>query len=73
MSIAVNYDNFLIREIDALGSDYFRLAEAETQIQEELDKFKEGKLTDMDYQRQLREALDFVKRRKARIPYEPGD
>ena len=46
MSITVNYDNFLIREIDALGSDYFKLAEAEKQIQEELAQFKEGKLTD---------------------------
>lgn len=68
-----NYDNFLIKEIDALGNNYLALAEASKSIQKELAKFKTGKLTDQDYKRQLEEAYEFVERRKARIPYEPGE
>ena len=68
-----NYDNFLIKEIDAMGSNYLALAEASKSIREELAKFKTGDLTDQDYKRQLEEAYEFVERRKGRIPYEPGE
>lgn len=68
-----NYDNFLIKEIDAMGTNYLALAEASKSIQEELAKFKTGDLTDQDYKRQLEEAYDFIECRKARIPYEPGE
>lgn len=68
-----DYDNFLIKEIDAMGSNYFALAEASRIIERELTKFKTGKLTDQNYKRQLEEACALVERRKARIPYEPGE
>lgn len=68
-----DYDNFLIKEIDAMGTNYLALAEASRIIERELTKFKTGKLTDQGYKRQLEEARTFVERRKARIPYEPGE
>ena len=68
-----DYDNFLIKEIDAMGSNYLALAEASRIIERELAKFKTGNLTDQNYKRQLEEARALVERRKVRIPYEPGE
>jgi len=68
----VNYENHIIKEIDEMygDSNYLGLADAANQIKKELKLFEAGKLTDEIYKQQLKEALEFVERRKARIPYE---
>lgn len=74
MNVKVFYhDNYLIQEIDNLGSNYIALTNASIQIKSELEKFKSGKLDDPDYKHQLEEAYEFVERRLARIPYDPGE